>query len=220
MADELYAPDIAISAPPEWDAALKSKLDMYFNGLIRFDHLKFELHRELPDDLRGQFVSRETFLRESLSARHRIALTSAVKGCLDHFRPKPVADDDVKVVAYVHVLKDRPPWAVRRACWMIVSGEVAKASREWAPTAARLNELATGLTLPFHGEHAKLVKVLRALPFVKADPETAARMRGLITGWLTRQDPRAASLHAVAMEPVFPKKSTRQIVPPGEFEEF
>lgn len=223
MADELFADEIALNPPPEWSTPIKDKLDRHYNALIRVSNTTFELGAELPDDVRADFVSRETILVPALAARNQLAVAHAVKGMLDTFMARPIAEKSIKCVAYTRALEKFPPWAARQACWRFVCGEEPRRNKEWAPGPDVLTQATVNVMLPFSVELLKLSRVLRAHPHVKIDPAASERMRFLIKQHLTNRRSDVRAKNEVMIDQARAMRDSLRKDPPngaGQFEEF
>lgn len=91
-------------------------------------------------------------------------------------------DAGALVAAYLTALADLPAWAIESACLRAARGGVPGLNPDFAPTAARLHDLAREAMSDVAAERAKISDVLRARIEPPVDPEMRERVGQLLTG--------------------------------------
>lgn len=128
----------------------------------------------IPPPVRGRLEARKLALERSLAPCARAdhpQVAKVIAGMLGAFGGSPGGSPEAVVAKYLHVLVDLPAWAIVAACESLERGEVADASLDFRPSAARVRDTARAICAPWLEEYHH---VRKALEMPAMDPEDDA----------------------------------------------
>lgn len=126
--------------------------------------------RKIPDaGERAQLESRAAFLRLNVvpareSEKDRRRMGAALASLFAGYPSQRNTNSENVVTTYVSHLQDLPVWAVERACRSVISGNVEGISLDFAPSVARLYQVAKGEVGKIQAEERQIQAVLALLP--------------------------------------------------------
>ena len=125
------------------------------------------LRRALTEAERHSLEFRASGLRNALAPyedRHKDTLAAAIAGMLAGFPAMARHDDETAVAltwGYLCILRDRPPWAIARACEMVRAGR-AGLNPSFCPSEPEFNLLVGRVTAEYAERLRKTEAMLRA----------------------------------------------------------
>lgn len=127
------------------------------------------LRAEPHTGLRRKLVTRLTTINDMMVPAGAREIATAIKEMFVGFPSMRVAGDDAKVIVgkYTKDLEDLPLWAVQGACARVNRGSVEGASLDFAPSSARVRQVALEIATPLRAERTKISDVLQGVPVTK-----------------------------------------------------
>lgn len=180
ITSQISSSTLATAGPSTMTRTFSDRLAWYVQGIVRHGDMT-ETTRPVDELSRLGLQKRLGELQITLGekARDRAAIAMAVAELMNAFRNAGFvkeAEARETIAAYVKVLDDRPPWAVRRVCEQIAKGQIEGISLDRPPAAPRLRDTVNKLLEPLFQEAHQLREVLNARPIRNAPPEERERV--------------------------------------------
>lgn len=155
--------------------------------------------RKIPDaGERAQLESRAAFLRRNVvpareSEKDRRRMGAAIAALFAGYPSQRNTNPQDIVAVYVSQLQDLPVWAVERACRSVIRGHAEGVSLDFAPSVARLYQLAKG-----------------EIGIAQAEAHTIMAALSLVLAEVPRQSIERQKLRPTSIDP------TEGVAPPAE----